>query len=403
MYGQRPEGEGRMKNLITCLVVCVLSGVTFADTWTVDDDGKADFDNIQAAVDAASDGDEIVVMPGTYTSTQDGHVVNMLGKAVWLHSSEGQEVTFIDGEGVRRGILCDSGETSNTSIEGFTITNGYSGYDAYGGGMRNYNSSPTLTNCTFTSNFGINYGGGMYNTSSSNPTLTNCTFDSNTAHYGGGMCNSSSNPTLTNCTFTNNTANSGGGMYNVNSSSPTLTNCTFENNTAASSGGGGGMSNNGNSSSPTLTNCTFTDNTANNGGGGMSTNSSPMLTNCTFTGNAATGGNGGGIWISGGNGLMLENCTLCSNTPNQISGLFIDEGGNTIAAICPVPGACCTNDGCVVSEEENCITFLGSWLGEGTTCVENPCPTECPGDMNSDGQVNVNDLMILIAYWGACP
>ena len=62
-----------MKNLITCLVVCVLSGAAFAETWTVDDDGldfpKADFDNIQAAVDAASgSGDEILVYPGTYTS-----------------------------------------------------------------------------------------------------------------------------------------------------------------------------------------------------------------------------------------------------------------------------------------------------------------------------------------------
>ena len=55
-------GKGwEMKNLITCLVVCVLSGFTFATTWTVDDDGKADFDNIQAAVDASSDGDEIIV------------------------------------------------------------------------------------------------------------------------------------------------------------------------------------------------------------------------------------------------------------------------------------------------------------------------------------------------------
>ena len=56
-YGRCPEGV-EMKNLITCLVVCVLSGVAFADTWTVDDDGKADFDNIQAAVDAASDSDD---------------------------------------------------------------------------------------------------------------------------------------------------------------------------------------------------------------------------------------------------------------------------------------------------------------------------------------------------------
>jgi len=51
-----------MKNLITCLTVCVLSGATFATTWTVDDDGKADFNNIQAAVDAASDGDVLQVI-----------------------------------------------------------------------------------------------------------------------------------------------------------------------------------------------------------------------------------------------------------------------------------------------------------------------------------------------------
>ena len=32
-----------------------LTSTALADTWTVDDDGKADFDNIQAAIDAASD------------------------------------------------------------------------------------------------------------------------------------------------------------------------------------------------------------------------------------------------------------------------------------------------------------------------------------------------------------
>ena len=63
--------EMEMKTLITCLVVCALSGTTFADTWTVDDDGKADFVNIQAAVDAASIGDEIVVMPETNSGNHD--------------------------------------------------------------------------------------------------------------------------------------------------------------------------------------------------------------------------------------------------------------------------------------------------------------------------------------------
>ncbi len=46
------------------LISMFLTSTALADTWTVDDDGEADFDNIQAAVDAASDGDEIIVAPG---------------------------------------------------------------------------------------------------------------------------------------------------------------------------------------------------------------------------------------------------------------------------------------------------------------------------------------------------
>ena len=113
----------------TLLISLFLTSTALATTWTVDDDGKADFDNIQAAVDAASDGDEIIVMPGTYTSTQDGHVVNMLGKAVTLRSSDPSDpdvvaATIIDAEGTRRGLACFNGETSKTIISGFTITNG---------------------------------------------------------------------------------------------------------------------------------------------------------------------------------------------------------------------------------------------------------------------------------------
>jgi len=40
------------------LISMFLTSTALADTWAVDDDGKADFDNIQAAIDAASDGDE---------------------------------------------------------------------------------------------------------------------------------------------------------------------------------------------------------------------------------------------------------------------------------------------------------------------------------------------------------
>ena len=112
-----------MKNLITCLAVGALSSATFATTWAVDDDGKADFDSLQAALDdvLVVDGDEIIVMPGTYTSTAPYEVVDMRNKAVWMHSAAGADVTIIDGESTRRGIHC-SGDVEGMVIEGFTIT-----------------------------------------------------------------------------------------------------------------------------------------------------------------------------------------------------------------------------------------------------------------------------------------
>ena len=155
-------------------------------------------------------------------------------------------------------------------LDGFVITGGNNnqgGHDNYGGGMYNFNSSPTLTNCSFQANQvsgGVfNRGGGMYNFNSS-PTLTNCSFWANQTsgadnNYGGGMYNSSGSPTLTNCSFWANQAsgrdvNLGGGMANFESS-PRVTNCSFSANQV--SGGsynlGGGTYNSG--GSPTLTNC----------------------------------------------------------------------------------------------------------------------------------------------------
>ena len=191
----------------TALISLFITSTALATTWTVDDDGKADFNNIQAAVDASSDGDEIIVMPGTYTSTQDGHVVNMLGKAVTLRSSDPSNpdvvaATIIDGEGARRGIACFNEETNKTLIKGLTITNGFGVEFDYngsgdidwseggGGGMYNYLSSPTLTDCIFKNNTTNRGGGGMDNYNS-NPTLTDCTSHRRSSRwqYCLRMCN----------------------------------------------------------------------------------------------------------------------------------------------------------------------------------------------------------------------
>jgi len=159
-------------------------------------------------------------------------------------------------------VVTGSGTDVTAVLDGFTITNGNAnGSDAHddGGGMYNYEGSPTVTNCIFSGNSAYHFGGGMFNYSYSSPTVTNCTFSGNSASEGGGMCNDFySSPTMTNCIFSVNSAASyGGGMGNKRSS-PTVTNCTFSVNSAASLGGG--MSND--DSSATLTNCVLWGNTA---------------------------------------------------------------------------------------------------------------------------------------------
>ena len=127
----------------------------------------ADQPTIQAGIDAASNGDEVIVAPGTYLET-----INLLGKAVTLRSSDGPEVTMIDAENAGTVVTCASGEGVATVIEGFTITAGSSNA---GSGMFIENSSPTVTNCAFVDNTASEFGGGVYANNAA-PHFTDCAF-----------------------------------------------------------------------------------------------------------------------------------------------------------------------------------------------------------------------------------
>ena len=75
-----------------------------------------------------------------------------------------------------------------------------------GGGILNLTGSPTVNDCRFIAN-SAGAGGGMNNAFDSSPNVTNCTFSGNraTPYAGGGMTNANdSNPTVANCTFSGN-------------------------------------------------------------------------------------------------------------------------------------------------------------------------------------------------------
>ncbi|NLH17759.1 MAG: hypothetical protein GX455_14370, partial [Phycisphaerae bacterium] len=90
---------------------------------TLNEDRGTLFATIQEAIDAAVDGDEVVVGPGTYAG--DGNRdLNPGGKAIVIRSYLGAEVTIIDCGGQARGFFLRTNEGPGTVIRGFTIRNG---------------------------------------------------------------------------------------------------------------------------------------------------------------------------------------------------------------------------------------------------------------------------------------
>ena len=69
---------------------------------------------------------------------------------------------------------------------------------------------------------------------------------------------------------------------------------------------------------------------------------------------------------------------------------------------CDPIGACCVSGQCLLVTQTQCIAGNGVYYGNGNLCTAVNC-NYCPADINSDGSVDVADLLVLIAAWGVCP
>lgn len=172
----------------TVAFFCSTVSFTHATTWIVDAGGGGDFVKIQEGIDAAINGDTVLVKDGTYTGTGNKNL-DYGGKAITVESENGADFTIIDCENDGSGFYFHSGETNSSVVRGFTIRNGYAPDTGWGGGgIRIINgSSPTITNCTITDNYASNDGGGIYCNGGS-PSITNCTITGNGwVENGGGI------------------------------------------------------------------------------------------------------------------------------------------------------------------------------------------------------------------------
>lgn len=356
MNGQRPVGRRRIRLLIAVtLSLAAWTVGTYATVWFVDVGATAGantgaswadaYTDLQTALTAAENGDEIWVAEGTYmpSSPAGRDATFLLENGVALYGGfDGTETLrskrdWTSHEAILSGdigtvsvdtdnaftVVTSSSNNATAILDGFTIMAGNAdqavGGDptGCGGGMYNSSSSPTVTHCDFDDNYADVSGGGMYNYASS-PTVTDCTFRDNSTQWtgGGGMYNNyTSSPTLTDCTFDNNSSLSGGGVYNTGGSSPPVSRCTFSGNSANS---GGGMYN-GFGCTPEITNCTFSDNTATDTGlgGGLyaAPTASSTITYCTFSGNTAVN-KGGGLYLHDASPTLGATIVANNSAPN---------------------------------------------------------------------------------------
>jgi len=201
----------------------------------------SDYTTIQAGIDAASNGDTVLVADGTYTGVGNKNL-DFKGKAITVKSENGASACIIDCEGVGQGFHFYSGESADSLLSGFTITNGNGGY---GGGIDcRFSSSPTIRDCIINGNMAQVAGGGVAALHSSSPTISRCIISGNTGgSWGGGvLCLDSSSPTITNCLITANVVlgagNGGGGIDCWQASFPLIVNSTISGNVVSQFGGG---------------------------------------------------------------------------------------------------------------------------------------------------------------------
>lgn len=329
------------------------------------------YPTIQDGIDAANPGDIVLAADGTYTG--DGNKnLDFNGKAITVTSANGAESTIIDCEGGGRAFYFHSGETEESVVNGFTITDGsVSGdeiSDNCGGGIYCGEASPTITNNIITNNFAENSGGGIFCISESSAVIINNTITDNQANGngGGGIGCWQALPMIVQNTITNNsTTANGGGILCFDNSSPTISNNMISNNSA---NWGGGIRCYRNGPSPIITNNTISGNSAIGGGGincgwwndDVPIGPSLIITNNIIYGNLA--GSSGGINCEN-SALTIINNTIVNNS----SGIRVSAGSSpTIFNVIVWENS--KNEIDVDKESVINITYSdiqGGWEGEG--------------------------------------
>lgn len=311
--------------LLALLLGCVPLSSASAATLGV----PADFPTIQAAINAAANGDTIEVGPGVYEQA-----IDYSGKTLTIRSTAGPAATVLSGNlQTQSNVTVASGEGAGTSLIGFKLTAGKGtivGFSRRGLALYVVGAQLVVEDCIFEDNTVaplVTDGGAAY-CESSTVMFLRCSFTGCVATAGGGVYGINSTLlTIEDCYFSNCATTglpgfNGGAVVSINDSQLFVNRSTFEECSAAPDGRGGALfTGAGSLAGPPnaiVTNCLFDQNTAWQGAGLWNTSGRLSVTNCTLVGNSATNG-GSAIY---GESATISNSIIWGNGPSPLDSII---------------------------------------------------------------------------------
>jgi hypothetical protein len=401
------------------LLLTGLPGVAVAAVLIVHPDGSGDFPTIQAAIDAASTGDVIELLDGTFTGNGNRDI-DYRGKAVTVRSRGGDPARcVIDCQGSRdsehRGFRFLSGEGPDSILEGVTVTNGFPARDAAtgrrrGGGVICLGASPTIRSCVFDRNrvLGVGVtdaiGSGAYFLNST-ATLTGCVLLENSAQDCAALYCKDGVIDLIACDIAGNLSSRGGAIGGENATL-TLVDCELRANTARSVSGGIRAV----STTLAMRDCVLDGNTCGVGSGGAisARGGSLDLSGTMLAGNRVVDfGHGGAVAVTGTR-TTIDGCTFVGNSCYGDGGALFGDGAearvlrSTIIGNESAQGTISLTNGSSAVVENTLITanaIISVWCDGGSSAALSCC--DVYGNSNPGGTIDGDWVPCIAGQAGA--